>query len=151
MRAQEEVGTASHLMLAQVGDDQLLAPQLMSAFDSRRQHRMTFCRIAADDQHKPGPGDIADRSGIAAVPDGPKQAYSGRSLAVPGAVVDVVGSDDGPRQLLHEVALFVRTLGRRDERQRVRTELRLDSGEATGDQLERFVPGGVSEIVSFAD
>jgi hypothetical protein len=58
---------ARHLVLAQVGDNQLLPAQLVGALDARRQHRMALRRIAADDQHQPGLLDVGDRTGVAAV------------------------------------------------------------------------------------
>ena len=57
-RMEEHIGALGHLVLAQVGDDQLLAVHLVGTLDARREHRMAFGRIAADDQHQAGLLDI---------------------------------------------------------------------------------------------
>ena len=51
-RMQEHIRAPRHLVLAKVGDDQLLAVHLVGALDARRQHRMALGGIAADDQHQ---------------------------------------------------------------------------------------------------
>ncbi len=43
-RTDEQIGAFRHFMLAQIGYDQLLAMQLVGAFDPRRQHGMAFRR-----------------------------------------------------------------------------------------------------------
>ena len=145
VRAQKEIGAARHLMLAQIGDDQLLAAQLVGALDARREHRMALRRVAADDENKVGLLDVGDRTGIAAVADRAEEARRGRRLAVARAVVDVVGADDGARQLLHQVAFLVRALGGGDERERVGPVRGLDLREAAGDQVEAPRPNSPRE------
>ena len=68
----EEIGAFRHLMLAQIGDDQLLPAQLVGPLDAGGQDRMGLRRIAADDEDEPGVLDVPDRSGIAAVTNGPE-------------------------------------------------------------------------------
>ena len=123
---QKQIGAPGHLVLAEIGHDQLLAVEFVRALDARRDHRMALGRVAADDEHQVGLLDVRDRARIAAVADRAEQAHGRRRLAVARAVVDVVGADDRAGQLLHQVALFVRALRRGDESDGVRAARRLD-------------------------
>jgi len=49
---QEDVRSPCHLILTQVGDDQLLAAQLVGLLDARGQHGMALRSVAADDYHQ---------------------------------------------------------------------------------------------------
>ena len=151
LRMQEEIGAARHLVFAQIGDDQLLAAQLVRALDARRQHGMALRRVAADDHHQAGLLDILDRTRIAAVADRAEQSRRRRRLAVARAVIDVVRADHRARQLLHQIAFFVGAFRRGDERERVRPVRGFDLGEALGDQVERLVPRGLAKLVALAD
>ena len=150
--ADEEVGARGHLVLAQVGDDEPLAAKLVGALDAGGEHGMALGGVAADDEDEAGLLDVGDGAGIAAVADGAREAHGGRGLAVARAVVDVVGADDGARQLLHQVALFVGALGGGDEgRARRGRGSFLISVNLSAMRVRGFVPGGLAEGVAFAD
>src|SRR5713101_7348146 len=88
----EHICTPRHLVLPQVRDDQLLTVQLVRSLDPSGQHGMALRRVAPDDQDQIGLFDVPDRAGIPTVTDGSEQASRGGSLAVPRAVVYVVGA-----------------------------------------------------------
>src|ERR1039458_2791732 len=148
---QKEVGAAGHFMFAQIGDDKLLPAKLVSSFDAGCEDGMAFRSIAADDDDKIGLLDVVDRSGIAAVSNGAKQADSCRRLAVTRAVVHVIGADDGAGELLHQVAFFVGAFRRRDEGERIGPGGGFDLSESARNQGQRLVPGGFAELSIFAN
>src|SRR5713101_9903653 len=112
---QEEVCSPCHFMFTQVRDNELLPVQLVSTLHPRGNDRMTLRRVAADDDDKIGLLHVSDRTRIASVTNGAEQTLGRRGLAVARTIVDVVGADDCPRQLLHEVAFLIRTLRGIDE------------------------------------
>ena len=65
IRVREKIGASRHLVLTQVGDDQLLPVKFMGALDPGRDDRMTFRRVAADDEDQIGFFDIGDRTRVA--------------------------------------------------------------------------------------
>ena len=148
---QEDVGAACHLVLPQVGDDQPLAVQFVRSLDARGDYGMALRRVAADDHHKVGLLDIRDRTGIAAVAHRSEKTGGCRRLAVTRAVVHVVGAGHRASQLLHQVTFFVGAFGGGDEGECVRGIVRFDFGEASGDQVQRLIPAGFTEVVPFAD
>ena len=148
---QEDVRTPSHFVLAQIGHDKFLAVEFVSALYARGEHGMALRRVAANDQHETRVLDVVDGAGIATVADGAKQPHGGGRLAIAGAVVDVIGTDNGARQFLHEVALFVCALRGRDEGERVWSVLRLDFGKFARHQVESLVPTGLAELVALAN
>ena len=105
---QEHIRAARHLILAKVGDDQLLAVHLVGALHARSQHRMALGGIAADDQHQSCLLNIGDRTRVAAVANCAEEPRGGRRLAVARAVIHVIGADHRAGQLLHQIAFFVR-------------------------------------------
>ncbi len=109
--AQEQIGAPRHFVFAQIGDDQLLAAQFVGPFDARCQHRMAFGRVASDNEHQARVLDVLDGTGIAAVTDRAPETHGRRRLAVTRAVVHVVRANHGARQLLHEIAFFIRAFG----------------------------------------
>src|SRR5882672_3107963 len=70
LRMQEQISAAGHFMLPEVGDNELLPAQLVSAFNTAGQHGMTLGGVAANDEDKVGLLDVGDGAGIAAVADG---------------------------------------------------------------------------------
>ncbi len=149
--AEEDVGALGHLVLPQVGDDEALAAELVRAFDAGGEDGMIFGGVGPDDEDEARPLDVGDGAGVAAVADGALQAHGGGVLAVAGAVVDVVGSNDGAGELLHEEALLVGALGGGDEGEGVGAVLLLDLGEFLLNEVEGFVPGDLDEGVALAE
>ncbi len=101
------VRAARHLVLARVGHDKPLAEEFVSAFHARRQHRMALCRVAADHEDQCGLCNIFNRTGVATVSHCAEEAHCRGRLTIPRAVIDVVRADDGARELLHQIAVFV--------------------------------------------
>src|SRR5271155_649494 len=145
------VSATGHLMLAEVSHDELLPAQLVSAFDARCENRMTFRGVAADNDDQFSLLDVADRSGIAAIADGAKKSDRRRSLAVTRAVIHIIGADNSAGQLLHQIALFVGALGRRDEGERIGAGGGLDFRESARNERESFVPGSLAELSVLAN
>ncbi len=124
-----------------IGDD-----QPGSAEDPPQQpgsdHRMGLDGIGPDHQQAVGPLHVVEGVGAAGEPEGSGEAGGGGGVAQTGAVVDVVGADDDPHELLYEVVLLVGGAGRGDRRHGVRAA-RLDGGpQAPGDMGQRLVPAG---------
>src|SRR5438477_27671 len=67
-------------------------------------------------------------------------------VAQPRAVIDVVGAEAGAHQLLEQVGLFVRSLGRTETGQRLDALFITDLDESPGGDVERFFPGGFAEM-----
>ena len=149
--ADEEVGALGHLVLAEVGDDEALAVQLVGTFYAGGEDRVGLGGIGADDEDQAGFFDVGDGAGVAAILDSTRKAHGGGGLAVARTVVDVVGADDGAGQLLHQVALFVGALGGGDEGESVGAVGGFDFGELGGDEGEGFVPGSLDEAIAVAD
>src|ERR1700730_7838674 len=147
----EEIGASGHLVFPQVRHNELLPVQLVRAFDTAGNHRMALGSIAADDEDQIGLLEISDRTRIAPISHSAEQAGRGRRLAVARAVVDIVGADYSAGQLLHQVALFIRALGRRDERHRVWTAFSLDLRQFVGHEAESFVPRGWTKLTALAN
>ena len=111
----EEVCASCHLMLTQVGDNELLPVQFVRALHPCRNDRMTLRGIAANDENQISLLHIGNGTGIASIAHGAEQAHGRGRLAITGTIIDVVRANDGPRQLLHQIAFLVRTFGRRNE------------------------------------
>ena len=149
--AEEEVGALGHLVFAEVGDDESLAAELVGALDAGGEDGMVFGGVGADDEDEAGFFDVGDGAGVAAVADGALEALGGGILAVAGAVVDVVGADDGAGELLHEVGLFVGGLRGGDESQGVGAVAGFNLGEALLDDVKGVLPGDGDEGVADAE
>ncbi len=109
--AHEDIGALGHLVFAEVGDDETLAAMFVGSLDACGQDGVVLGGVGADDEDEAGLFDVGDGAGVAAVAYGALEAHGGGVLAVAGAVVDVVGADDGAGELLHEEALFVSAFG----------------------------------------
>src|ERR1700694_1342092 len=112
---------------------------------------MTLCRVAANYDDEARVLDVADGARVSAIANGSKQTLRRGRLAVAGAVIHVVGADDGARQLLREIAFFIGAFRRRDKRQRIRAALCFDLCKLASDQIEGFVPRSFAELAAFAD
>src|SRR5262245_64065208 len=67
-------------------------------------------------------------------------------MTEPRAVIDVVGAEAGAHQLLEEISLLVRALGRAEARERLRTVAVANCLEAAGGAVKRLLPGRLAEM-----
>src|ERR1700751_4416721 len=138
-------------MFAQISDYRFLAAQFVGLFHPGSQDRVSFRRIAADDQDEAGVLDVSNRSGVTSVTNRAKQAGGGGGLAIARAIIHVVCADDSARQFLHEVALLIGALRRGDKCERVRPVFGLDLGKAPRHQTEGFLPSRLPKLVAFTN
>ena len=61
-------------------------------------------------------------------------------------MVDIVGAETGPDELLEQIRLFVRSFGGTEAGQRLGALLVADFDEALGGDVERFFPGSFAEV-----
>ena len=71
---------------------------------------MALRGIAPDNEHQPGLFDVTNGAGIATIAHGAKETRGCGRLAVAGAVIHVIGPNNRARELLHQIAFFIRTL-----------------------------------------
>src|SRR6202049_1531010 len=138
-------------MFTQIRDYEFLPVQFVSALHPGGDNWMTLRCVAANDENKVGLLHVGDGTRIAAVADSAEQTLGRRRLAVAGTIVDVVRANHASRQLLHEVAFLVRTLGRRDEVERGRAIVGFGLRESASDETECFVPAGLAKLVTLAN
>ena len=69
-----------------------------------------------------------------------------RGVAQPRAVIDVVGAEAGAHQLLEQISLLVRALGRAEAGERLRAVAIADRLEPGGGAIERLLPGRLAEM-----
>src|SRR5215208_1778093 len=67
-------------------------------------------------------------------------------MTQPCAVIDIVGAKAGAHELLEQVGLLVRALGRAETGERARTVAITDFHETGSGALHRLVPGGGAEM-----
>ena len=141
----EDVGVLGHRVgpRVDVDDRRPAAPGLL---EERRGDRVVRGRVAAGDDGHVGVDHVAVGGGDRAGADALEQRGHARGVAQPGAVVDVVGVEAGPDQLLEEVGLLVGALGRAEAGDRGRAARGVDLGEPAGDQVQRLLPGRLAEV-----
>src|SRR5690606_8838405 len=87
-------------------------------------------------------GDIVTRVVHGPTTEGLHETCHRGAVSKAGAVVDVVRADHLPRQLLHQVVVFVGALGTAQHGDGIRPALGFDGAQPPGDEVERLVPGG---------
>ena len=135
---------AREFAAARIGDDQP-GTVLHRILDPGRGHRMVHRRVGADHQHHVGMDHVVDlvRHRSRAQPF--EQRGHGRGMAQAGAVVDVVAAEAGAYQLLEQVGLLVRALGRPEAGQRLAPERVANGLQLRCREVERLFPGGFAE------
>jgi hypothetical protein len=108
-------------------------------------------QVGADDDDRLRLPDVLVGGGHPAVPDHVAQRRDRVVVAVARRAVDVGAAEDEPHELLEQVQVFVGGLRRDDPADRAPSVLRLDRGEALGDQGRRLEPRRVDERPGFAD
>ena len=83
--------------------------------------RVTLGSVGADDEEKVGLFKIGDGVAHGAVSESCGRTGHCRRMSETGAVVYIIGADDGPGEFLHQVILFIGKLGRTQDTQAVRS------------------------------
>lgn len=117
--------------------------------DVGRDHGMGLGHVAADDENQFGLAEVLNGIGHGARPEGHGQPCHRGGVAGPSAVVDVVGSDDRPKELLHLIGILVDAAGAAHASDGVRTVFGDDFPEPLHHQVEGFIPGCFAEMVVF--
>lgn len=84
--------------------------KFVRALYARRENRMAFGGVAANDQHQVGLFDIPNRARIATVTDRAEQTHGCGLLAVTRTIVDIVRSNHRAGELLHQKGFLVGAL-----------------------------------------
>ena len=110
-----DVGVVGDPLAPRVHHDQLRAAPLRLLEEARR-HRVVRGRVRAGEDRDVGVDDVAVGRGHRARAHALEQRRHARRVAQPRAVVHVVRAEPGADQLLEEVGLLVRALGRAEAR-----------------------------------
>ena len=111
-------GVALERLAARIHHDELGAA-LGRLLEEGRGDRMVLGRVGADDDDDVGVLALVEGRGHRGRADAFQQRRHRRGVAEPRAVVDVVGAEAGAHQLLEQIGLFVRALGRAEAGERV--------------------------------
>ena len=139
------IGVARQRLPARVDHDQLGAA-LGRILDIGRGYRMIDGRIGADHDDHIGVHRGGKRRRHRARIQPLHQRCDRGGVAQPRAVIDVVGAEAGAHQLLEQIGLFVRSLGRTETGQRLDPLLIADLEESLGGDVECLLPGGFAEM-----
>ena len=138
-------GMARQRLPARIHHDQLGAA-LGRVLDEGRGDRMVHGRVGADHDDDFGIHRGRKRRRHRARAQAFEQRRDRRGVAQPRAVIDIVGAEAGAHQLLEQIGLFVRALGRAEAGQRLDALLVADLHEALGGDIERLFPGRLAEM-----
>ena len=130
---------------ARIHDDQLAAP-LGELLEVGGGNRVVFGRVRADHDGDVGVLDLVEGCGDSARAHVFHERRNRGGVAEPRAVIDVVVLEGLPDELLEEVGLFVRTLGRPEAGNGLAAEIGADIAETEGRDLQRLVPGRFTEM-----
>ena len=130
---------ARELGTARVGENKLGAG-LDRILDPRRRHRVIDDRIGADQQHDFGLHHVHDRIRHRARADAFQQCRDARRMAQARAVIDVVRAETGADELLEQVRLLVRTLGRAEAGERAAAMRIADALQRAAGERQRLLP-----------
>ncbi len=132
-------------LAARVHDDQLGAA-LHGLLEEGRGDRMVLVRVGADHHDDVGVLHSRERRRHRARADALHQRGDRGGVAQARAVVDVVGSKARAHQLLEQVGLLVRALGRAESGERVAAPGVANAPQALRRAVERLLPGGLAEM-----
>ena len=107
---------------------------------------MVLGRIGADHDDEIGILALVEGRGHRRRADAFEQRRHRGGVAEPRAVIDIVGAEAGAHQLLEQIGLFVRALGRAEAGKRARAVAVADFLQARRGALHRLVPGGFAEM-----
>ena len=144
LELQEVGGVALQVVAARVAHDEP-GTVLDRVLHPGGAHRVVHQRVGADQEDHFRMQHVAHRVGHGAGTDRFEQRSDRRSVAQAGAVVDVIGTEAGTHQLLEQIGLFVRALGRAETGQRVRALAVADLAQLAGGQRQRLFPARFAE------
>ena len=107
---------------------------------------MVLGRVGADDDDDVGILALVEGRGHRRRADAFQQRRHRGGVAEPRAVIDIVGAEAGAHQLLEQIGLFVRALGRAEAGERARPVAVADFLQAGGGAVERLFPGRFAEM-----
>ena len=128
-----------------VDHDQLRAAAA-GLLEERGGHGVVGRRVRPREDRHVGVDDVAVGRRHGARADALEQRGHAGGVAQAGAVVDVVGAEAGPDQLLEEVGLLVGALRRSEAGDRAGTVAVVDRLEPGGGEIECLVPGRLAEV-----
>ena len=138
-------GVALERLAARVHDDELGAA-LGRLLEEGGGHRMVLGRIGTDDDDDVGILALVEGGGDGGRADRLQQGGDRGGVAEPGAVIDIVGAETGAHELLEQVGLLVRGLGRAETGERLGAVAIANFFQARGRAVERLLPGGGAEM-----
>ena len=142
---QEVIGVPRQRVAARVHGDQCRAAP-GGGLQVGRGDRMVLRRPCADDDDAVAFVGRRERCGDSARADGLHQGRDRAGMAEPGAVVDIVRPERSADQLLEEIRLFVRPLGRAEPGDRVATMAVTHFREPGGSDIQSFFPRCFAEM-----
>ena len=138
-------GMALERLAARVHHDELGAA-LRRLLEEGRRDRMVLRRVGADHDDDVGVLALVEGRGHRGGADAFQQRRDRGGVAQPRAVVDIVGAEAGAHQLLEQIGLLVRALGRAESGERAGALAVADFLQAGGGAVERLLPGGGTEV-----
>ena len=140
-----DVGVVGDPLAPRVDHDQGRAapPGLL---EEARRDRVVRRRVRAGEDRHVGVHDVAVGGRHRARAHALEQRGHARGVAQPRAVVDVVGAEARADQLLEEVGLLVRALGRAESGDGAGAALGVDPGEPLGGERQRLLPARLAEV-----
>ena len=141
----QRIGGMTHQILAARIDDDQLGAALGRLLEVGRSDRMVGRRTGADHHDAIRLQGIRERRRHRTGADAFHQRCDRRGMAEPGAVIDVVGPEAAPHQLLEQVSLLVGALGRAEAGQRLAAVRVVIFTRPDGGALHRLIPGRLAE------
>ena len=123
-----------------------LAPRLAACLKKVAATGMVLGRIGADHDDDVGVLALVEGRGHGGRADAFEQRRHRGGVAEPRAVIDIVGAEAGAHQLLEQIGLLVRALGRAEAGERARAVAVADFREALGGAVHRLLPGRLAEM-----
>ena len=136
---------ARHELAARVHHVELGAA-LRGLLEEGRRDGVIFGRARADHDDDLGVGRGGKRRRDRARADPLHQRRHRRRVTQPRAVIDVVGAEPGAHQLLEQIGLFVRPLGRAEPGQTLAAMFVADAPQTGGGAVERLLPRRGAEM-----
>ena len=114
-------------------------------------NRVSLSWVGANDHDTIGKFNVLDGIGSRARAERTLHPDGRRRMAYSCTTVDVIGPDDGPDELLHQVIFFVGTTRRRNASNGVGPVFRADSAQFCCDKIVYFVPGYTLQLAISPD